>query len=182
MKRKIKINGKSVLILPEYHLTDFPPQIALTSEEAYGILKEYEKYGFDVLISGYVERENDKNYSSVLFIDDGKTHNVRKSHLYSDEQEIISPNEAPRRSVELSIGKTLLVICNELKFLNDHEYQCIVRNEEIVNLLLISAMFYKQKDNTEQCLGYCKDHGIKRLITSDRFFGLEITEIDRISG
>ena len=58
------INGKNILIFPEYHLTDFPPHVQLSREEAHNILKWYEKFGFDVLISGYVEKENNKKRKS----------------------------------------------------------------------------------------------------------------------
>jgi len=53
----MNINGKKILIFPEYHLTDFLQQVPLTKEEAYKTLDGYKKFGFDILISSYVEPE-----------------------------------------------------------------------------------------------------------------------------
>jgi len=173
----MNINGKNILIFPEYHLTDFPPQVPLLKQEAHNILSGYEKYGFDVLISGYVETENKKNFSSCIVIDGEKTFNVRKIHVHKDEQSIITPSKEMKRPIDLSIGRTLIIICREFKFLNEPEYQSIVEKGDIMNLLLISAMYHKFEENTAICLKYCKEYKIKRFITSDRFFSLKITEI-----
>ena len=178
----MNINGKNILIYPEYHLTDFPPQVHLAKEEATNILDGYKKFGFDVLISGYVEKDNNKNYSSCLVIDGEKTHNVRKTRVHEDEQKIINPCIDKKEPIELSIGRTLIIICVEFKSLTAGEYTDIDMKGNIDNLLLISAMSHKFEENTAMCLKYCKKNQIKRFITSDRFFGLKITEIGEFSG
>ena len=38
------IKNKKILLFPEYHLTDFPPQVKLTQGEAYNALLMYAKY------------------------------------------------------------------------------------------------------------------------------------------
>ena len=173
----MRINGKNILVFPEYHLTDFPPQTPLTMQEAYELLMAYEKHGFDVLISGYVERENNNNFSSCIVIDDGKTHNIRKVRPYKDEEKFISPSTDKKNTIDLSIGKSLFIICHEFSLLLEGEYQDIIAKSDIDNLILISAMFHKFEENTKTCLNYCKEHKIKRFVTSDRFFGLNVTEV-----
>jgi predicted amidohydrolase len=178
----MNINGKNILIFPEYHLTDFPPQVPLAKKEAYNILDGYKNFGFDVLISGYVEKDNNENYSSCLIIDGENTYNVRKKHVDEDEQKVINPCVEKKEPIELSIGRTLIIICVEFKSLIESEYTNIDKQGNIENLLLISAMFHKFEENTEKCLNYCKDYKIKRFITSDRFFGTKMNEILKISG
>jgi predicted amidohydrolase len=178
----MRINGKNILIFPEYHLTDFPPQATLTKNEAYEILMAYEKYGFDVLISGYVERESSNMFSSCIIIDDGKMHNIRKLRPYKDEVKFISPSTDKKHTVNLSIGQSLFIICHEFSLIFKGEYLDIIAQSDIDNLILISAMFHKFEENTKKCINFCKDHKIKRFVTSDRFFGLNVAEIAKIKG
>lgn len=86
----MKINNKKILIFPEYHLTDFPPQIKMSQDDAYGALMSYEKFGFDIFMAGYVEVDQGSLYSSCLVIDDGNIFNIRKRYLYKDENKIIT--------------------------------------------------------------------------------------------
>jgi predicted amidohydrolase len=81
----MEIKGKKILIFPEYHLTDFPPQVPFTKEDAYQTLAEYKKFGFDILISGYVETETNESFSSCLVIDGEEIHNVRKTQVHENE-------------------------------------------------------------------------------------------------
>ena len=78
----MRINGINILIFPEYHLTDFPPQALLSRQEAYEMLLPYKRFGFDVLISGYIEKARNEKFSSCLVIDDKEVHNVRKKYPY----------------------------------------------------------------------------------------------------
>jgi predicted amidohydrolase len=173
----MKIKNKKVLIFPEYHLTDFPPQISLSSQEAYDLLIAYKKFGFDILISGYVESDEINNYSSCLIIDGENIHNIRKSRPYKDEIGIISSGIEINKPINLSIGLSCFVLCHELSFLLNEEYKNIFKHEIIENLILISAMFYKFKENSERGLDFCRKYKIKRFITADRFFGVNQTEI-----
>jgi hypothetical protein len=43
------INSKKILLLPEYHLTDFPPQVRMSQDDALNALRMHSKYGFDIL-------------------------------------------------------------------------------------------------------------------------------------
>lgn len=174
----MKINGKNVLIFPEYHLTDYPPQVPLLKQEAYDLLVEYKKHEFDILISGYVEKEEKRNFSSCLVIDGTETHNFRKSHPHKEEINFISPSSDKKSPCQLSIGQTLFIICREFSLLTSGEYQDVVDKGDIENLILISAMFHKFEENTKMCLRYCKENKIKRFITSDRFFGLNAFEVE----
>jgi len=51
----MKIEGKEVLLFPEYHLTDFPPQISISKDIAVDLVKPYQMLNADLLIVGYVE-------------------------------------------------------------------------------------------------------------------------------
>ena len=77
------------------------------------------------------------------------------------------------------LGRVYLsfVTCHEISFLLNGEYQDIIDQSDIENLFVISAMFHKFEENTKMCLNYCKQHKIKRFVTSDRFFGLNVTEV-----
>lgn len=103
----MRVNDKKVLIFPEYHLSDFPPQALLTKQDAYDILSSYMKFGFDILISGYVERDGDKNYGSCLVIDGTNTWNIRKNRAYKDEIGIITAGTEANNPIDLSIGLSL---------------------------------------------------------------------------
>ena len=173
----MRINGINILIFPEYHLTDFPPQALLSRQEAYEMLLPYKRFGFDVLISGYIEKAHNEKFSSCLVIDDKEVHNVRKKYPYKDEINIISPSTDENKPIALSIGLSLFIRCHDFSFLLDGEYQDTIDQGRIDNLILISAMFHKFQENTNRCLKFCKALGIKRFITSDRFFGLKQTEI-----
>ncbi len=173
----MKINNRKILIFPEYHLTDFPPQTPLTRQQAHDILAAYKKQGLDLLVSGYVEQEEDRLYSSCLVIDGPNTYNIRKDFPYKDEADFISPSPEKRNPVDLSIGLTLFVICHDYSFLLRGAYQQLVETHDIENFILISAMFENFQENTEKCISYCRKNRIKRFISSDRFFGLNATDV-----
>ena len=71
------INNKNILIFPEYHLTDFPPQIKMSQNEAHDTLILYKNFEFDILIAGYVEENEGELYSSCLIIDGDNNFNIR---------------------------------------------------------------------------------------------------------
>ena len=170
------INDQKVLIFPEYHLTDFPPQIELSQLQAYELLKEYKRFGFDVLIAGYVEKERGELFSSCLVLDKGKIFNVRKQFPYKDEGTIITAGAAINTPIELSIGLSYFFLCNDLTaILSGNEKNIIPK--DIENVFLISAMFNKFDENMKLGIDYCERHGIKRFISADRFNGIKETII-----
>jgi hypothetical protein len=62
--------------------------------------------------------------------------------------------------------------------LKENEKIKIPNNVE--NLFLISAMFNKFVEKTENAIEFCKENGIKRFISADRFHGLKQTIIAEI--
>lgn len=166
------INNKNILIFPEYHLTDFPPQVKMSLDEAYNTLIAYKNFGFDIYIAGYVEENEGNLFSSCLIIDGGNTFNVRKRYPYNEENEIITAWHEANFPLELSIGRSYFFLCNdisaELKEQNNR-----IMDQNIENLFLISAMFYNFNENVKAGIDYCKKYDIKRFITADRFNGIK---------
>ena len=166
------INNRKLLVFPEYHLTDFPPQVTMSQDEARNTLIMYKKYGFDILIAGYIEVDDGNLYSSCLIIDDSITFNIRKRYPYKEETKIITPWLGNSHWLELSIGRSYFLLCNDLiaELKDQHNMN---RVENIENLFLISAMFDKFRENVEAGIDYCIKYNIKRFITADRFNGVK---------
>ena len=108
------INNRKILIFPEYHLTDFPPQIKMSQDEAYDTLMIYKNFGFDIFIAGYVEENEGNSYSSCLIIDDGNTFNIRKRYPYNEENKIITAWRGDNSPIELSRGRSYFLLCNDI--------------------------------------------------------------------
>ena len=168
------IGNKKLLIFPEYHLTDFPPQVKMSSDEARTMLMMYSKYGFDILIAGYVEIAEENLYSSCLIIDESNTFNIRKRYPYNDENKIIIAWHGKNSPVELSIGKSYFLLCNDLNKELDRGMDLI---QNIENFFLISAMFNNFEENIKSGIAYCKQYNVKRFIYADRFNGIKQQEI-----
>jgi predicted amidohydrolase len=173
----MKINNKKILIFPEYHLTDFPPQIKMSQVEAYDALMIYEKFGFDVFIAGYVEVDAGSLYSSCLVIEGRNVFNIRKRYPYEDEKKIITAWNGANSPIELSIGLSYFLLCHDFT-LELTEQKNITVNQNIENLFLISAMFYRFSENLKAGIDYCKKCKIKRFITADRFNGIIQTVVN----
>ncbi len=172
----MKINNKKILLFPEYHLTDFPPQIKMSQSEAYETLMIYEKFGFDLFIAGYVEMDKGISYSSCLVIDEGNVFNIRKRYPYNDENKIITAWGNENTPIELSIGLSYFLLCHDINMVREQNH--IKGSKDIENLFLISAMFYKFSENVKAGIDYCNKCKIKRFITADRFNGINQTVIN----
>jgi len=166
------IDNKNILIFPEYHLTDFPPQIKISQNEACDILMLYKKYGFDILIAGYVEENEGKLYSSCVIMDGDNNINVRKRHPYNEELKIITPWRGNNDPIELSIGRSYFVLCNDI-VADLTDQRNMNRGEDIENLFLISAMFNNFDENVKAAIDYCNRFNIRKFVTVDRFNGVQ---------
>jgi predicted amidohydrolase len=166
------INNKKILILPEYQLTDFPPQVKLSRDQAYNILMTYQNFRFDILVAGYVEEDQGRLYSSCLIIDDGRIFNIRKQHPYKEETDILTAWSGENSPIDLSIGRSYFLLCNDIT-VELKDQNSVKGNQNIENLFLISAMFYNFNEKVKTGIDYCKKFNIKRFITADRFNGIE---------
>jgi len=72
----VQVNGKTLLLLPEFELTDFPTDAPIGCEEAERLLRTGRG---DVAVGGFVEISDDgKRFSSCLVVDANNVHLVRK--------------------------------------------------------------------------------------------------------
>jgi len=172
------IKRKNVLIFPEYHLTDFPPQFSMSQKQASLLLKPFFTYGFDLIISGYVETSNGLNYSSCIICDQENIYNVRKRFPDKKEIEKITAGETILKPTKLSIGTSYFLICKDISVeLKNGKMDQLVEKYQIENLFLISAMFYNFQKNVDLGKEYIKKKNIQRFIIADRFNGIKQFEI-----
>ena len=174
----MEFNDKKVLIFPEYHLSDFPPQIVYTQYDVEKVVKALALKS-DIVITGYVELYGDKLYSSCLINDGGLVYNIRKKYPYSNEEKIICGGSPDYRVLELSIGKSYFFICNDITVeLEKRRLHDFLSTNGVENIFLISAM----GKNFEKWHHELKDIafriGIKNVIYCDRFNGIVIENRD----
>jgi len=102
--------SESITLVPEYHLTGYEKGTGITQDEAMGLAREL---GAGVVVAGYVEKAGDRFYSSAIVLDgDNGPFNVRKSEAWgSSEKSWMSGSGHPPPVLDLSIGKTLVIIC-----------------------------------------------------------------------
>jgi predicted amidohydrolase len=100
----------TITLLPEFHLTGFSQQEAITQSDA-TILAE--AYDGQVMVAGYVERHGSSFYSSAIVVDEnGSIYNVRKSGPWGNaEKAWMSGSGHAPFVLDLSIGRTLVIIC-----------------------------------------------------------------------
>lgn len=101
-----------ITLLPEFHLTGFTPEEAITPSQAAEIVSPLPG---DVVVAGYVERDNNSFYSSAIVVDrGGSIHNIRKSEPWGrKEKSWLTGSHCAPPLLELSIGLTIVVICRD---------------------------------------------------------------------
>lgn len=130
----------TITLLPEFHLTGFSQQEAITQSDA-AILAE--GYDGQVVVAGYVERMGNDFYSSAIVRDeDGSIYNVRKSEPWGNSEKawISGSGHAPF-VLDLSIGRTLVIICAdafETRYGARHKAQQLWGHEKIEWVLVPS--------------------------------------------
>jgi predicted amidohydrolase len=102
--------SKHITLLPEYHLTGYEKGKGIIQEEAAELACEL---GDGVIVAGYVERAGDEFYSSAILLDgDNRPLNIRKSEPWGrSEKRRLSGSGHPPAPIDLSIGKTLVILC-----------------------------------------------------------------------
>ena len=95
-------------VFPEYYLTGFSPQNAISQQTATHLA---EGLGDGLVIAGYVERDGDDFFSSAIVVDvDGNSYNVQKSESWGQSEDWLSDGSGPQL-LKLSIGNTLVLLC-----------------------------------------------------------------------
>ena len=170
------IKEKSIIVYPEFHFSDFPPQIYFSKNEISNILKNIKNISrSDIIISGYIEKENDKLYSSCFIIDGETTFNIRKKYPYGKEKDVILAGDSSFKLIPLSIGNSYFFICNDITVeLETKQLNDFLKDNFVENLFLISAM----KKNFDKWIKKLKMKAeklnVERIIFCDRFNGREI--------
>jgi len=102
--------SKSIALYPEFHLTGFERGKGITQEEA---IESARQLGTGLVVAGYVERDGDDFFSSAIVVDGNKgSFNVRKSEPWGrSEGSWLSGSHHPPAPVDLTIGKTLILLC-----------------------------------------------------------------------
>jgi predicted amidohydrolase len=109
------------------------------------------------LIAGYPEREGDRLYNScMLATPDGQAWNYRKLHLFSRENELFSPGDAPPPVAETPAGRVGLMICFDWFF------------PEVARMLALNgAQIIAHPSNL--VLGYCQKAMYARSVENGVF-------------
>ena len=145
-------------IFPEYHLGGYPPKGFYNQETAYQKMKDEAQDS--IVIFGYSEIHSLDLYSSALIIDGDTYYNTRKSEPWGAlEKKIYDFSDEIPAIHDLSIGKTLVVLCNdafESNFGKQKYSKELWGNEEIDLIVIISYW----KNGIDKFL---INRGIKRL-------------------
>jgi len=121
-----------MILFPEYHFSDFPPQSSFTKDKIIELVKDYYNET-DLCIAGYVEFSEEKLYSSVIIKDGSNFTNLRKKFPYQDEQEVITGDPEQCSIMDLSIGRSYFFICNDLAVeLKELDLESILLKTELI--------------------------------------------------
>jgi predicted amidohydrolase len=100
---EIIIEGKKLLLFPEFELTDYPPQLCMNAHMAKACMRHSTA---DISIAGFVETAGKKQFSSCVVIDGRNEYIVRKFKPFHTEVGAISGNDEKPHVLPLSIGRT----------------------------------------------------------------------------
>ena len=167
----IKIDGKKVLLLPEFELTDYPAKNPLSVKKASQILKRFDA---DIKIAGFVEENMSKFYSTCIVLDNKNTNVVRKYIPWKTEKDILDPSFERHSFLNLSIGKTIILLCSDTRlFVNDDLfiYQCL--ENKVSNVFLVSAWLRNFDKAIYLMNNLTKELNLRHCYIIDRFYGLK---------
>jgi predicted amidohydrolase len=166
------INDKTIIIFPEYHLSDFPPQTCFTRTQAETVLRIAYAGKADIIISGYVEERQDKLFSSCLIIDKERIFNIQKKYPYEEENQYINPGDPNYQVIPLSIGASYFFICNDVvKELNHDDFRSFLASQSIKWFFLISAMGKNFDKNVELLIKTAEHAKVQNVVYCDKFNG-----------
>lgn len=166
----VEIVDKTILLLPEYELTDFPPKGALTRAVAEERILESDA---DITIAGFVETAEGKMYSSCIVSDGKYIYIIRKNKPYTSEIEIISESFDIPPIMRLSIGKSVVLICSDARLYG--EDNAFIQEWKIAGVevaFLISAWKHNFSKAVEVMTQLAESVGVSHCYIMDRFNGL----------
>lgn len=164
IRRKVEeARDADLLVLPElgatgYEFVDRDEVADLAEQAGHGptsdLLRELSnRYGMDLVI-GYPERDGDRFYNSCMLVQpDGSLTNYRKLHLFSRENELFSPGDAPPPVVETKACRVGMMICFDWFFpevarlLALNGAQIIAHPSNLVLTFCQRAMFARSVEN-----------------------------------
>ena len=166
----IEIGDKTILLMPEYELTDYPPANPLTHEEA---AEQIQVSDADITIAGFVESSAGKLYSSCIVSEEKNIHIIRKNKPYTTEVDIISDSVDITPVLDLSIGKTIILICSDAILFGENDiflYEWKTAGVEVA--ILVSAWKHNFGKAVDVMNHIVDSVGIKHCFIIDRFNGL----------
>ena len=167
----IQIEGKKVLLLPEFELTDYPAKHPLSVKQASKIV---EKFDADIKIAGFVEQNRSKLYSTCIVLDNTNTHVVRKYVPSKTEKNVLDPSFERPSFLNLSIGKTIILLCSDTKlFVNDDLFIAKCLDGKVRTVFLVSAWGRNFVNAIKLMSNFAKKSNLKHCYIVDRFHGLK---------
>ena len=168
----IKIEGKKVLLLPEFELTDYPAKHPLSVKKASQII---EKFPAEIKIAGFVEKNVSKLYSTCIAVDGTTIHVTRKYIPSKTERDVLDPSFQRPSFLNLSIGKTTILLCSDTKlFVNDDLFINQGLESRARNAFLVSAWLNNFDKAIKLMSNFSKKLKLKHCSIIDRFHGLQL--------
>jgi len=167
----VQLNGKAVLLLPEFELTDFPTDAPISREEAERLLRTGQA---DASVAGFLEKSDDgRLFSSCLIVDGENVHLVRKCAPHETERGVFDSSREEPGILPLSIGKTIVFLCSDLgRFCTDERFleKCKCSGVQVV--LLVSAWLHNFPKAVALMAEFARTTGAEHCLIIDRFNGL----------
>ena len=167
----VHLNGKAVLLLPEFELTDFPTDTPISRQEAEGLLRTGHA---DVAAAGFVEKSDGrKRFSSCLIVDGSNVHLVRKCAPHETETGMFDGSGDEPGILPLSIGKTIVFMCSDLgRYCTDERFLEKCRCSGIQVAILVSAWLHNFPKAVALMTEFARTTGAGHCLIIDRFNGL----------
>ena len=166
----IEIEDKTILLMPEYELTDYPPINPLTQEEA---AERIQGLDADITIAGFVESSAGKLFSSCIVLEERNIHIIRKNKPYTTEVDIICESVDIPPVLDLSLGKTIILICSDAILFGEEDAYLQNWNAVGVEIAILVSAWKHNFGKAVEVMNHIVDAvGIKHCYIIDRFNGL----------
>jgi hypothetical protein len=157
--------------VPEYGLTGYDQKRAITFLEAKQRIK---KIG-GVVLAGYLEKDTNKLYSSVVVKSGNIYQNIRKEKRWRDE--FIADSNQPPPILNLPFfGRTLILLCYDAKRYSENNMCQLAESSKIDSIIVLS--YWKNNFGVlSACIGKLRE-SLKptKVICYDFFHGFNLME------